>query len=50
VTARTIVGLCGLAAPAGIAIYLLAQIRWEFWIGGLIALAIILIAAPSHRQ
>jgi hypothetical protein len=43
-TARTIVGICVLAALIGVAIYLLVQIPWEFGIGGLIALAGILFA------
>jgi preprotein translocase subunit SecF len=38
-TARTIVGLCGLIAILGIALYLLFQIPWEYGIGGILALA-----------
>jgi preprotein translocase subunit SecF len=41
-TARTIVGACVLAVLAGVAIYLLLQIPWEFGIGGLVALVAIL--------
>jgi cell division protein FtsW (lipid II flippase) len=37
-TARTIVGACGLLAIVGIAIYLLAQIPWEYTLGGVAAL------------
>ncbi len=36
---RTIVGLIGLAVLAAIAVYLLAQIPWEYTVGGLIVLA-----------
>jgi hypothetical protein len=43
-TARTIVGLCGLAALLGVTVYLLFQIPWEFGIGGIVALAGILWA------
>ncbi|HEX4307093.1 MAG TPA: hypothetical protein VHZ54_13740 [Solirubrobacterales bacterium] len=43
-TARTIVGAVALLALAGIAIYLLAQIPWEFVVGGLLALAGIWLA------
>jgi preprotein translocase subunit SecF len=43
-TARTIVGLCGLVALLGIAIYLLFQIPWEFAVGGILALAGIFFA------
>jgi hypothetical protein len=43
-TARTIVGLGGLVAIVGIAIYLLAQIPWEFAIGGVVALLGIFVA------
>jgi preprotein translocase subunit SecF len=43
-TARTIVGLCGLAALLGVALYLLLQIPWEFGVGGIVALAAILFA------
>jgi hypothetical protein len=38
-TARTIVGLCGLTALLGIAVYLLFQIPWEYSVGGILALA-----------
>ena len=38
-TSRTIVGAVVLLALIGVAIYLLAQIPWEFAIGGLLALA-----------
>lgn len=43
-TSRTIVGAIALLAPIGIAIYLLAQIPWEFAVGGVLALAGILWA------
>jgi hypothetical protein len=43
-TARTIVGLGGIIAILGIAIYLLVQIPWEFAVGGILALAGILFA------
>jgi hypothetical protein len=36
---RTIVGAIALLALIGITIYLLAQIPWEFALGGLLALA-----------
>jgi hypothetical protein len=38
-TARTIVGAVALLALIGVGIYLLAQIPWEFAVGGLLALA-----------
>jgi preprotein translocase subunit SecF len=38
-TARTIVGLCGLTALLGIAVYLLVQIPWQYGVGGILALA-----------
>jgi hypothetical protein len=40
----TIVGICGLAALVGLTVYLLLQIPAEFAIGGLVALAAILLA------
>ncbi len=43
-TARTIVGLCGILVLLGIAVYLLAQIPWEFAVGGILALIGILVA------
>lgn len=43
-TARTIVGACGLAVLVGVGIYLLVQIPWEFGIGGIVVLAAILFA------
>jgi hypothetical protein len=43
-TARTIVGACGLAALLGVVVYLLVQIPAEFAIGGVVALAAILLA------
>jgi hypothetical protein len=43
-TARSIVGIIGLAVLAGVAIYLLFQIPWEFGIGGVVALVGILLA------
>jgi hypothetical protein len=42
--ARTIVGAIVLLALLGVAIYLLAQIPWEFTVGGIVALAGILLA------
>ena len=42
-TARTIVGLLGLVVLLGIAVYLLFQIPWEYGIGGIVALAGILL-------
>jgi 1,4-dihydroxy-2-naphthoate octaprenyltransferase len=38
-TSRTIVGAIALLALIGIGIYLLAQIPWEFALGGIAALA-----------
>lgn len=43
-TARTIVGALALLALLGVAIYLLAQIPWEFTVAGVLALAGIWIA------
>jgi len=43
-TARTIVGVCGLAVLLGVAVYLLFQIPWEFGVGGVVALVGILLA------
>jgi hypothetical protein len=43
-TARTIVGTVALLTLVGVAVYLLAQIPWEFTVGGVLALAGILIA------
>ncbi|HEX4752194.1 MAG TPA: hypothetical protein VH268_04795 [Solirubrobacterales bacterium] len=43
-TARTIVGLCGLVGLLGVSLYLLFQIPWEFGVGGIVALAGILWA------
>jgi hypothetical protein len=43
-TARTIVGACSFLALLGITIYLLAQIPWEFGVGGVLALLGIFIA------
>ena len=42
--ARTIVGICGLLALLGVAVYLLAQIPWEFVLGGVLALVGIWLA------
>jgi preprotein translocase subunit SecF len=42
-TARTIVGLCAIVALLGVSIYLLAQIPWEFAVGGVLALVGIFI-------
>jgi hypothetical protein len=42
--ARTTVGVLALVALVGIAIYLLAQIPWEFTVAGVLALAGILYA------
>ena len=38
-TARTIVGLCGLLAILGVTVYLLVQIPWQYGVGGILALA-----------
>ncbi len=43
-TSRTIVGAIALLALIGVAIYLLAQIPWEFAVGGILALIGIFIA------
>ena len=43
-TSRTIVGAIALLVLIGVAIYLLAQIPWEFAVGGILALAGILYA------
>ena len=43
-TARTIVGALVLLALIGVGIYLLAQVPWEFALGGLLALAGIWLA------
>ncbi|HVX34520.1 MAG TPA: hypothetical protein VHA80_15395 [Solirubrobacterales bacterium] len=42
--ARNILGAVALLALIGVAIYLLAQIPWEFTVGGILALAGILLA------
>ena len=39
---RTIVGLIGLAVLLGISVYLLFQIPWEYWVGGIVVLVGIL--------
>jgi hypothetical protein len=43
-TARTIIGVGTIAVLLGVTIYLLAQIPWEFGIGGVVALVAILFA------
>jgi hypothetical protein len=43
-TSRTIVGIVGLAALLGVTVYLLLQIPGVFAIGGIVALAAILLA------
>ena len=43
-SARTIVGVCGLAALLGVTVYLLLQIPAVMAIGGIVALAAILLA------
>jgi hypothetical protein len=43
-TARTIVGICGLLALLGVVVYLLFQIPAAFAIGGIVALVAILVA------
>jgi preprotein translocase subunit SecF len=43
-TARNVVGACALVALIGVAVYLLAQIPWEFTLGGILALVGILVA------
>jgi len=47
-TARTIVGATALLALIGIAIYLLAQIPWEFAVAGILALAGIFFAISRN--
>ncbi|HVW47842.1 MAG TPA: hypothetical protein VHA76_12355 [Solirubrobacterales bacterium] len=42
--ARTIVGLCGLVALLGVAVYLLFQIPWEYGVGGIVVLGALLLA------
>jgi len=42
--ARTIVGAVALLVLIGVAVYLLAQIPWEFTLAGVLALAGILLA------
>jgi hypothetical protein len=49
-TARTIVGATALLALLAVAIYLLAQIPWEFTLGGLLALAGIWLAIGRKRS
>jgi hypothetical protein len=44
VSVRTIVGLCGLLALLGVAVYLLFQVPAVFAIGGGVALVAILLA------
>jgi hypothetical protein len=43
-TARNVVGVVALLALLGIAIYLLAQIPWEFTVGGVLVLVGIWLA------
>jgi hypothetical protein len=43
-TARTIVGICGLAVLLGVSVYLLLQTPAAFAIGGIVALVAILVA------
>jgi hypothetical protein len=43
-TARTIVGATALLSLIGVGVYLLAQIPWEFGVGGILALLGILYA------
>lgn len=38
-TARTIVGLCGLLVLLAVTVYLLFQIPWEYGVGGIVVLA-----------
>ncbi|HVV89682.1 MAG TPA: hypothetical protein VHB53_04230 [Solirubrobacterales bacterium] len=42
-TARNVVGACALVALVGVAIYLLAQIPWEYTLAGIVALVGILV-------
>jgi hypothetical protein len=42
VIARNIVGACALLALLGIAVYLLFQIPWEYAIGGIAVLGVLL--------
>ena len=46
-TARTIVGLCGLLALLAIVVYLLFQIPWEYGVGGILVLGGLLWALGS---
>lgn len=48
-TARTIVGLCGLLALVGVAIYLLFQIPWEYGVGGVAVLVGLLLAIGTNE-
>ena len=48
-TARTIVGLLGLVVLLGIAVYLLFQIPWEYGIGGILALAGLLLIIGTNE-
>ena len=43
-TSRTIVGAIALLALIGVGIYLLAQVPWEFAVGGVLALVGIWLA------
>ena len=48
-TARTIVGLLGLVVLFGIAVYLLFQIPWEYTVGGILALAGLLLIIGTNE-
>ncbi len=48
-TARTIVGLCGLLVLLGIAVYLLFQIPWEYGVGGIAVLAGLLFIIGTNE-
>jgi preprotein translocase subunit SecF len=48
-TARTIVGLLGLVVLLGIAVYLLFQIPWEYGVGGIVALASLLLIIGTNE-
>jgi hypothetical protein len=48
-TARTIVGLCGLLALLAIVVYLLFQIPWEYGVGGILVLAGLLAIVGTNE-
>jgi preprotein translocase subunit SecF len=48
-TARTIIGLLGLVVLLGITVYLLFQIPWEYGVGGIVALAGLLVIVGTNE-